>query len=102
GNPVRLHKPATFPAPPAFHPGVPMSTLPLKFGFALLGLLASAASLAQDAPAAMVEVATADLVPMAPQRWVPASVVSRDDARLATGASGRLEFVAEVGTRLKA
>lgn len=79
-----------------------MSTLPLKFGFALLGLLASAASLAQDAPAAMVEVATADLVPMAPQRWVPASVVSRDDARLATGASGRLEFVAEVGTRLKA
>ena len=50
----------------------------------------------------MVEVAAVDLMPMAPQRWVPGSVVSRDDARLATGASGRLEFVAEVGTRLNA
>ncbi|MEZ5461827.1 efflux RND transporter periplasmic adaptor subunit [Dokdonella sp.] len=53
-------------------------------------------------PAPVVEVVSVELTPIAPQRWVPGSVVSRDDARLATSASGRLEFVAEVGTRLKA
>jgi RND family efflux transporter MFP subunit len=52
-------------------------------------------------PAPIVEVAKADLALIAPLRWVPGSVVSRDDAKLATSAAGRLEFVAEVGTRLK-
>lgn len=79
-----------------------MSTFSMKLACATLGLLVGSSAYAQSAPAAMVEVATVDLVPMAPQRWVPGSVVSRDDARLATGASGRLEFVAEVGTRLEA
>ena len=82
-----------------------MPTLPLRPLFAsTLLLLCATAGMAQDRapPAPMVEVATAELVPIAPQRWVPGSVVSRDDARLATSASGRLEFVAEVGTRLKA
>ncbi len=39
---------------------------------------------------------------LAPTRWVPGSVVSRDDAKIASAEAGRLEFVAEVGTRLKA
>lgn len=82
-----------------------MNNLPLKLLLATtLPVVFAGAALAQSPapPAPMVEVATASLVPIAPQRWVPGSVVSRDDARLATSASGRLEFVAEVGTRLKA
>ena len=38
---------------------------------------------------------------LAPTRWVPGSVVSRDDAKHRDAEAGRLEFVAEVGTRLK-
>jgi len=54
------------------------------------------------APAAIVEVAAATATHLAPMRWVPGSVVSRDDAKVASAEAGRLEFVAEVGTRLKA
>jgi RND family efflux transporter MFP subunit len=50
----------------------------------------------------MVEVAEASVARVAPRRWVPGSVVSRNDARLATSAAGRLEYVAEVGTRIRA
>ena len=53
-------------------------------------------------PAAVVEVGTATASKLAPQRWVPGSVVSRDDAKIASAEAGRLEFVAEVGTRVKA
>jgi RND family efflux transporter MFP subunit len=79
-----------------------MSIKPLHLILVTMILAPASLPLHAQGPAAMVEVATADLVPIAPQRWVPGSVVSRDDARLATSASGRLEFVAEVGTRLKA
>ena len=44
----------------------------------------------------------ASVARVAPRRWVPGSVVSRNDARLATSAAGRLEYVAEVGTRVRA
>ena len=53
-------------------------------------------------PATVVEVAKADIARIAPRHWAPGSVVSRDDAKLATSAAGRLQHVAEVGTRLKA
>jgi hypothetical protein len=53
----------------------------------------------EDAP---VEVTTAAIARVAPLRWVPGSIVSRNDARLATSAAGRLEYVAEVGTRVRA
>lgn len=55
-----------------------------------------------DEPAVVVEVATASMARVAPQRWAPGDVVSRNDARLATSAAGRLEYVAEVGTRVRA
>ena len=55
-----------------------------------------------EPPPTVVEVAKADIVRIAPRHWAPGSVVSRDDAKLATSAAGRLEYVAEVGTRLKA
>jgi len=56
---------------------------------------------APEPPPTPVEVAKADIARIAPRHWAPGSVVSRDDAKLATSAAGRLEYVAEVGTRLK-
>ena len=53
-------------------------------------------------PGVVVEVAKAAVARVAPRRWVPGGVVSRNDARLATSAAGRLEYVAEVGTRVRA
>ena len=53
------------------------------------------------APAAIVKVAPAANARLAPTRWVPGSVVSRDDAKVASAEAGRLDFVADVGTRVK-
>ncbi|MBS0582812.1 MAG: efflux RND transporter periplasmic adaptor subunit, partial [Proteobacteria bacterium] len=53
-------------------------------------------------PPAIVEVGEATASKLAPTRWVPGSVVSRDDAKIASAEAGRLDFVAEVGTRVKA
>lgn len=73
--------------------------------FALaLGALAPAchAQAAPDkTPPAIVEVGMATASKLVPQRWVPGSVVSRDDAKIASAEAGRLDFVAEVGTRVK-
>src|SRR5688572_10452623 len=77
----------------------------------LLALAATVAFFASSAtaqtppaqePGVVVEVAKASVTRVAPRRWVPGGVVSRNDARLATSAEGRLEYVAEVGTRVKA
>ena len=74
--------------------------------FALMALGATKACHAEGGgpppPAAVVEVAPATTARLAPTRWVPGSVVSRDDAKIASAEAGRLEYVAEVGTRLKA
>jgi len=71
---------------------------------ALLLLALSSTSHAQEqkAPPAIVEVSPALTAKLAPTRWVPGSVVSRDDAKIASAEAGRLEYVAEVGTRVKA
>lgn len=55
-----------------------------------------------SSPPAIVEVGQATASTLAPTRWVPGSVVSRDDAKIASAEAGRLDFVAEVGTRVKA
>ena len=60
------------------------------------------ATAAGKAPPAIVEIGKATESKLMPQRWVPGSVVSRDDAKIASAQAGRLEFVAEVGTRVKA
>jgi len=67
----------------------------------LLALSASARAEEPKAPPAIVEIGQATTAKLAPTRWVPGSVVSRDDAKVASAEAGRLEFVAEVGTRLK-
>jgi RND family efflux transporter MFP subunit len=64
--------------------------------------LASAHAAEPPPPAAVVEVARADIARIAPRRWVPGGVVSRDDAKLATSAAGRVDYIAEVGTRVAA
>ncbi len=70
---------------------------------AFLGLLCVAAQAqTAPAPAAVVEIGQAVASKLAPTRWVPGSVVSRDDAKIASAEAGRLDFVAEVGTRVKA
>ena len=72
----------------------------------LAGAFISSTAVAQSAPAqepaVVVEVAKANISRVAPRRWVPGGVVSRNDARLATSAAGRLDYVAEVGTRVHA
>ncbi len=69
-----------------------------------VGFMSSESSMAQvsSGESAVVEVAEAALTRVAPRRWVPGGVVSRNDARLATSAAGRLVYVAEVGTEIRA
>jgi RND family efflux transporter MFP subunit len=86
----------------------PLYAVPIALTAALVAIsLATTDTKAQQAkapepPPTVVEVAKADIARIAPRHWAPGSVVSRDDAKLATSAAGRLEYVAEVGTRLKA
>ena len=61
-------------------------------------LPAQAASAAAAPPPAVVEIAIAQERESTGSAWLPASVVSRNDARLAGEVPGRLVFVAEVGT----
>jgi RND family efflux transporter MFP subunit len=74
----------------------------LGIAVALMAMMSSAAAQAPNSSAAVVEVVKARVARVAPRRWVPGGVVSRGDARLATSASGRLDYVAEVGTRVRA
>lgn len=77
-----------------------MSPRPLLM---LCGWLLSAAALAQEtAPPAPVSVASATREQLAPQLWTPASVVSRNDARIAAEQDGRVVFVAEIGDAVAA
>lgn len=84
-----------------------LSAAMVALAIALASPLLSMRAQAQHAeppepPPTVVEVAKAGIARIAPRHWSPGSVVSRDDAKLATSAAGRLEHVAEVGTRLKA
>jgi RND family efflux transporter MFP subunit len=96
--PLRV-PPEPFPLEATMHTPRPFATLALFVATFAGGMPAWAQN--AEPPAARVEVARVEQRALAPQAWIPGSVVSRDDARLATSASGRLEFVAEVGTRLK-
>lgn len=62
----------------------------------------SSASFAQppQQPAAAVEVAPVQLRDIAPTIWVPGSVISRQDSRLAAEVTGNLQSVAEVGDNI--
>jgi len=77
---------------------------------ALLALAAAAswcalrATAADPAPAterAVVEVGTVSVRPLSVASWIPGSIVSRSDARIASVIAGRVTWIAEVGTRVK-
>jgi RND family efflux transporter MFP subunit len=70
--------------------------------FAQSGGGASTPAAAPAPPPAQVEVAAAVSAEFAPLHWSPGSVASREDARIAAEAGGRVDFVAEVGARLAA
>jgi RND family efflux transporter MFP subunit len=60
---------------------------------------------AGDPPAAerpVVEVGTVSVRPVNIESWIPGSIVSRSDARIASVIAGRVVWIAEVGTRVGA
>jgi len=72
-------------------------------------LLVAAASMAtgaaaEPAPAErpVVEVGTVTVRPVSIESWIPGSIVSRSDARIASVIAGRVVWIAEVGTRVGA
>ena len=81
-----------------------MKRLSTLFAAIVLPLAAAPALHAADAapapPPATVEIADAIETQLAPIRWVHGSVISRDDARIASVAAGRVIEIAEVGSVL--
>ena len=70
----------------------------------LPALAAALGAVAADAPGAgqaVVEVGTVSLKPVAVDSWIPGSIVSRSDARIASVIAGRVEWIADVGTRVR-
>ena len=67
----------------------------------LITAVASVAAPAPKRPPAPVVVAEAQETQLAPVTWVAGTVISRDDAKLATEVEGRLKRVLDVGTRVK-
>ena len=61
-------------------------------------LLGAAHGQGGEMPPAPVQVATADVRPMAARILVPGTVVSRSDAEISAEVEGQLEWVADVGT----
>ncbi len=64
---------------------------------------ATAASAAEAPPPAerpVVEVGTVSVRPVNIESWIPGSIVSRADARIASVLAGRVVWVAEVGSRV--
>jgi len=67
-------------------------------------LAAAANASAADSPAQterpVVEVGTVSVRPVKVESWIPGSIVSRSDARIASIIAGRVVWIAEVGTQL--
>jgi len=62
-------------------------------------------SVAADPPPAerpVVEVGTVSVRPVNIESWIPGSIVSRSDARIASVIAGRVMWIADVGTRVGA
>jgi RND family efflux transporter MFP subunit len=74
----------------------------------LLVLFAAAdgsAALAQGnakTPPVVVEITIARTARVAPRAWIPGSIVSREDARVAGIVAGRVQWIAEVGQTIEA
>ncbi|NVJ99818.1 MAG: efflux RND transporter periplasmic adaptor subunit [Alphaproteobacteria bacterium] len=75
----------------------------LMFAAAATGLMAGSAEAQQQRqmPPALVELAEASNAMMAPQSYLPGTVVSLNDSRIAAEISGRVTWIATEGTLLK-
>jgi RND family efflux transporter MFP subunit len=64
----------------------------------------AAVSVAAEPPAErpVVEVGTVSVRPVSIESWIPGSIVSRSDARIATVIAGRVVWIADVGTQVRA
>lgn len=68
----------------------------------LLGTSGLAASAGPPAPERVaVEVATVSVRPVNVASWIPGSIVSRSDARIASIIAGRVTWIADIGTRVR-
>jgi multidrug efflux system membrane fusion protein len=65
------------------------------------GMLGAAGAAAPPAERAAVEVATVSVRPVTLVSWIPGSIVSRADARIASVVAGRVVWIADVGTRVR-
>jgi RND family efflux transporter MFP subunit len=73
----------------------------LAAGAALLGAVAAEAADAPAKPTEQVEVGTVRMRPVTVHSWIPGSIVSRGDARIASVVGGRVTWIAEVGTHVR-
>jgi len=74
-----------------------------RFLTAFLALAATGLAHGQNGPPpAPVEVTEARLTVLSPSLELPGTVISRNDARLAAEVQGQLQWIAEVGTHVKA
>lgn len=71
-------------------------------GNALINRDAGANTPAPAPPAPTVTVAPAERIPFEPRQWAPGSVISREDAHVASEYVGRVVRVADVGARVRA
>lgn len=76
-------------------------TIKKSIFIALCCLSMQAVFAAEQLRSVPVQVVEAVEVEIAPTTWVPATVIGRDDSRLAAEVSGRLEDVLEVGDRVE-
>jgi RND family efflux transporter MFP subunit len=78
-----------------------LASVAAAVGATLATLSALAADPAAQQERAVVEVATVTARPLAVMMWIPGSIVSRSDARVASVIAGRVTWIAEIGTRVK-
>jgi RND family efflux transporter MFP subunit len=72
-----------------------------RLGGLLLGALIGSAAGAAAAERVVVEVGTVSVRPVTALSWIPGSIVSRADARIASVVAGRVQWIAEVGSRVR-
>jgi RND family efflux transporter MFP subunit len=75
--------------------------LALTLGYVGLLPLTASAQRAGGPPPPPVKVATAQMAVLAPNLSVPGTVVSRNDAQLAAEVSGKINWIAEIGSRIE-
>jgi membrane fusion protein, multidrug efflux system len=66
----------------------------------VMAVAALAADPGASAERAAVEVGTVTVRPVTIESWIPGSIVSRSDARIASVIAGRVVWIADVGTRV--